>query len=225
MQRDLIPSPRVAALATFVSAAACGHAGAPLVTPPRERYLAAVDARLDGDSQRYYDDIVALAHDSPDSREGRRARATLGPGSLVDLGVAAVLASAVVPSLSAMSARDRQREAQRGLRALASFQQSWRAEHGAFATGIPAAVAAQLEPRSYFYFACSERALAGPRQEFDSPAAEQARLALDALGLRPRLSADDLLMVALANLDQDPEYDAWVVEANGTVIHYFDDLP
>lgn len=50
--------------------AACG-------ATPRERYIRAMDAQYRGDGKAYLDELIALAHDEPNSREGRRARAIL----------------------------------------------------------------------------------------------------------------------------------------------------
>ena len=42
---------------------------------PKERYIDALNQRMAGDSKAYFDGMLALAHDEPDSRAGRRARA------------------------------------------------------------------------------------------------------------------------------------------------------
>ena len=84
---------------------------------PKERYLQAVNKKMNGNAQGYYEDLLALAHDAPDSRAGRRARATLAsnPG-LTDAYVAGVLAAAVVPALRSMQERGAQSEAETSLR-------------------------------------------------------------------------------------------------------------
>jgi len=212
-------------LAAALLVASCGHARPPSDESARRRYLEAVDARLDGDSERYMNELIALAHEAPNSRAGRRARATLAQGGVVEFGAMVAVATAVLPALAAASLRSRQAEARVGLHALASFELAWRAEHGAFATTLPREVTATLQPRRFFFFIGAQEALAAPALESQDAAAREARAALDALGLSPRLSSTDLLFAAVANLDEDADADVWIVDTSGTVIHYADDLP
>lgn len=71
----------------LLSLAACAGA------PPRDRYVEAVKARAAGDNKAYYDTMVELAHDAPDTRVGRKARANLNSGMFGSLYWFAILAA------------------------------------------------------------------------------------------------------------------------------------
>lgn len=73
----------------LLSLVACGGA------TPRDRYVEAVKARAEGDNKAYYDAMVELAHEAPDTRVGRRARANLNTGMLGSFYWLAVLGSLV----------------------------------------------------------------------------------------------------------------------------------
>lgn len=62
---------------TFLLAASCAT-----TTDPKARYVAALNHRMEGDSQRYFDTLISLAHEHPDSRYGRKARALITSGGL-----------------------------------------------------------------------------------------------------------------------------------------------
>lgn len=76
--------PTIAVLC-LVLLAACGGAA------PRDRYVEAVKARASGDNRAYYDAMVELAHEAPDTRVGRKARANLNTGMFGSLYWLAIL--------------------------------------------------------------------------------------------------------------------------------------
>src|SRR5262245_37664482 len=82
------------ALATAVAAAACAG---PQQLAPKQRYVAALKRKHAGDAQGYFDDLLALAHDAPETRAGRRARAVVASGGLVsEVAMWAAVASVVL---------------------------------------------------------------------------------------------------------------------------------
>jgi hypothetical protein len=88
-------------------AAATGCAGSEALTP-EQRYVEALKHKVDGDARGYHDALIALAHEAPDSRGGRRARATVQSSgwltSLMGWGTAAGLVAWVVPALRSTDA-------------------------------------------------------------------------------------------------------------------------
>ena len=66
--------------------------------PAEGAYLEAVNKRLDGDSRGYFDGLIALAHASPESREGRRARATLTNNPFNQFTTIGILAAIAIPN-------------------------------------------------------------------------------------------------------------------------------
>jgi type IV pilus assembly protein PilA len=202
----------------------CGPKAAPPVVDPRARYLEAVNARLSGDSAAYYGILLALAKESPDSRAGRRARATLSSSNVMTQAmVVGTLSAIAIPNFIKYQHRAKQAEAKLMLGAVGKFEERRRSETQSYG-GVPADIARGLEATNYFCFVDSERPIAGPHGDLTGAAAEEARLALDALGLEPHISADNFLAVAIGNLDDDPEYDVWIISEDGTIVHFMDDL-
>ena len=81
----------------------------PFHQPDRVRYLTfdslaesgvthALFTRNGGDSRGYFDGLIALAHASPDSREGRRARATLTNNPFNQFTTIGILAAIAIPN-------------------------------------------------------------------------------------------------------------------------------
>ncbi len=65
----------------------------------RERYVEAYRYKAAGNAKHYRTALVALAHEAPETRAGRRALATIeGGNALAILGLLGVVAAVAVPS-------------------------------------------------------------------------------------------------------------------------------
>ncbi|MBN1961744.1 MAG: hypothetical protein JW841_12440 [Deltaproteobacteria bacterium] len=59
----------------IITASACAHQAS--ATDARATYIKAVDAKFDGNHKEYYQNLIKLAQEAPETRAGRRARAIL----------------------------------------------------------------------------------------------------------------------------------------------------
>jgi type IV pilus assembly protein PilA len=214
---------RLLFLATLcVVAAACGPK--PSGRSPRDRYQAAVDARLGGDAAGYYRELVALAHDSPDTREGRRARATLtGSDLTVTVAGVGVLAAIAIPNFLTFQARSRQSEARQNLGAIVSFERDLKQRTGKYSATLSPDFEGAIEARSYYYFLAPGRPAVSPRTEA-TLSGDRAAAMLGAMQLKPRVTTKGFLAVAVGNIDDDGDLDVWTADEAGNIVHFVDDL-
>jgi hypothetical protein len=96
----LVRSVRMGLIGTIAALVACAPAQK---LDPQERYLRALNFRAEGDARAFYDELLALAHDTPDSRQGRRARVMLQGVDLLTM----VSAAAVVGLLLGREHKER----------------------------------------------------------------------------------------------------------------------
>ena len=215
-----------------VFATACG----PKATgkDPRQRYLDAVQAKIDGDSAAYYRGLVALANDSADSRAGRRARATLTSGSdwVLYTALAGSVASMAIPRMFASEVQTlaeppgplpSEIEVRATLTAIAAAEQELKDHTGRYGT-LPRGFADGIEAQTYFYFLAPGQPLVVPRGQVDLTA-DRAAKALKAMQLKPRVGSKNFLAVAVGNLDSDPDLDVWTIDEAGNIQHVRDDGP
>ncbi len=199
-----------------LTVAACGP-------KPEERYIGAVDARYNGDAKAYYEELLLLAHEEPDSRAGRRARATLSSSSLyTQAAILGALAGTAVPNFMAFSARAKQSEAKQNLRALYTWQQVEFSDKHRYSAQMPADLLGL--PLRYTYFAELDRPSFGPDHSAQPWAVEEMRLALSRMGIQPFARGDGFLLVAVSNLDGDGDFDIWTIDEHGNLVHFLDDL-
>jgi type IV pilus assembly protein PilA len=201
----------------LLALAACGP-------KPEEQYIMAVDARMNGDAQAYYDSLLELAHDEPDTRAGRRARATLSSSGLyTQAAVVGVLAAIAVPNFMSFSARSRQAEAKSNLKALYTYERVQYSETNRYAGQLPGDLLGG-QPLRYTYFVDLDRPAFGPEHAQEPWLLEEMRLALSRMGIQPFARTDAFLIVAIGNLDNDADFDIWTIDENGNLVHFLDDL-
>jgi type II secretory pathway pseudopilin PulG len=191
---------------------------------PEERYFAAMNKKLEGDARGYYSELIALAHDEPDSRAGRRARVTLQSGGLVsEVAVVGVLVGIAVPNFVKFQGRAKQSEAATLLRALSNYQRGYYAEFQRYSGSVPESFAAEMAPRTYYLFLGMQGGPAlAPSDSLQSPVSMQA--ALGRLGVSAGVTKQGFVAAAVGNLDGDADYDVWVIDEDGNLVHLANDL-
>jgi len=206
----------------LVAAGGLGACGATL--SPRERYVGALTLQLDGDSAAAYDALIALAHDAPDTRAGRRARAILTGGSLL-ANVAAVvtLGSALAPGVGGFGLESRQAEARVALRELAKAEHAYFAAHNRYC--VSAEECAWEPPRrsAYLYFFDRHDGVGGIGASDPSILRLKAAAALDAINLVPAVSQGTFLVLAIGDPDEDGELDLWSIDEEENLVHLVKD--
>ena len=170
----------------------------------------------------------ALANGSPNTRAGRRARATVvGDDRLSDfllVGLGATFLTAP-DALAATSSEDNASEtllsveAQTQLRLIATAQKRFHRQHGRFcATFIecdtPAPVAAH-----YFYFLSDQTVAGGSDSEETVDLEEQARLYLNAHKVNPAVGAQGFTAVAIGLNASAEDFDVWTIDENEHLVH------
>jgi type II secretory pathway pseudopilin PulG len=191
---------------------------------PEARYRAAIDKKLEGDAHAYYSELIALAHEEPDTRAGRRARVTLQSGGYGELGVLGLVAAVAIANFAGFSARAQQAEAGRLLRGLASFEAHYFAKHQRYSTELPDAESQALAPRTYQVFLAASGPVLVPPGEPSPVAAAELTDALARFGIVPGVTASGFVAAAVANLDGDPDLDIWVIDESKNLVHFFNDL-
>jgi type IV pilus assembly protein PilA len=218
---------------SFLCLTACGSTGAPggpVTGPeapkaaPTERYVAAVEKRVSGDSRGYYDEMLALAHEEPDSRAGRRARATLQGGDVAMMAATVgVLASIAIPNFQRYTARSKQSEAKAGLKALFTSQMAFRAEFDKFCRTFKECDWEAEPTSSYLYFTSLKDVSGGMLLPDRDATLKQARAAMRAAGITPKVDKKGFVFVAVGNIDADEDLDIWTIDNDNNLLNIVDD--
>lgn len=191
----------------------------------RDRYLDALDQRIEGDSRAFYDELIALAHDDPDGRIGRRARVALSGGTGASFAVTVgALAAMAIPNFQKFSARAQQAEAKSLLAGAFVAQQAYRAEFGRFCPTI-AKCGLSVDPRGRYVLFFGAREFAGGLALPDRRSVlEQTAIFFDESKVRPMVKKDRFVLVAVSNLDADPDLDVWTIDQDNELVHVQNDL-
>jgi hypothetical protein len=216
------------ALLLAIAVVGCGGQGketkpaGPAASSQTNAYLKGLDARFDGDTRAYYDGLLELAHDDPDSRAGRKARAVLQSDS--GLWVFASLASlgaAWVPSYSKYNVKSKQAEARAQLMSLYTAQSEHFAATKKYCrTFKECAFAAELS--SYTLYMTPTETLTPPDEiGFQADVKKQA---LARVNVKPHVEKKRFLAAAVANLDEDGDVDIWTVDETGNIVHIVSDV-
>lgn len=187
-------------------------------------YLKGLDARFDGDTRAYYDGLLELAHDDPDSRAGRKARAVLqSDGGLWILASLGSLAGVAIPSFTKYQNRSKESEARAQLMALYSAQSEHFAATKKYCrTFRECHFAAELT--NYSLFITPSEVLT-PVQDFASQyGLIAAREALVQANIKPHIEKKKFIAAAVANLDADGDVDIWTIDETGNVVHVVSDI-
>ncbi len=213
----------VALLSAVTLGSACASTGPK--RSPKQRYYDALDKRLSGDAKGYYDGIIALAHDAPDSRAGRRARAMLQGADLYTLAaVGGVLGAIAIPSFIKYQNRAEQTEAQTQLRGVDVAQQAYRQRHGVWCQVPSACRLGDFAGTHYIYFLTDSTIRGGDQADDKGSLISRARIAMKALGVEARMAEDGFLTIAVGDLDGDPDLDIWIIDEAGGPFQLANDL-
>lgn len=192
---------------------------------PDVRYKAAVAQKFAGDAKGYYDGLIALAHEAPRSRAGRRARATLrGNDVFADLAVLGAVAAVALPSYLTGTGAASQTEAKSGLRAIGVAQAQYFAEHGRFCRTFAECELTPPSTAHYYYFLRYDEVAGGGDSETTVESEERARDLLRAIKIVPHADATSFLVAAVGNADADTDLDVWIIDERGLLMHIVDDL-
>jgi Tfp pilus assembly protein PilE len=213
-------------------AAACGDKTSGTVTaPPRpaesKQYYEALDARYSGDSRAYYDALLELAHDDPDSRAGRKARAILqADDGLLMLAALGSMAGATIPSFTRYQNKAKEAEAKASLQTVYTAQSAFLAEKKRYCRTFKECGYQALPEQKYILFMTpKEMAIAPDSDDFmRTVMATEAREALVAANVKPRVEKKKFLVAAVANLDGDDVMDVWTIDETGNLVHVVSDL-
>ncbi|MCK5687760.1 hypothetical protein KAI87_00755 [Myxococcota bacterium] len=200
--------------ALFLITASCAS------TPtPRERYISALNYRMAGNTRAYHDTLMRLALDAPKSRAGRRARASLGGGSmLTTVGALGVLSAVAIPSFMKFQSRAKQSEAKAVLMGLALAQASFYAENQRYCESFSECGVDSVQGAKNYLIFLTPSELAGATGEKNKmQLLADAAEAMALLNIEPGVSAQGFLAVAVGNIDKDSTLDVWVVSDNNSI--------
>jgi len=187
---------------------------------PELRYRRAVQLKLAGDAQAYYDALFELAAQAPQSRAGRRARATLrGSDILTDLTVLSAAGSVVFPNFTSAAVQPPESEAQQGLRTIALMQRNYFNQHNRYCPSFTTCGLTPPPESKYLYF-LTPTEVAGGEDNGSSWGSDlpsrvvAATAALKRAGVTPKSTKDSFLAAAVGNADSDATLDIWTIDAN-----------
>ncbi len=197
--------------------ALCLSACATSPTPrtPTQRYYDALDKRLAGDSRGWFDGLVALAHEAPDSRAGRRARSMLQGTDVTTLTMLGSLAAIAIPSFAKYQGRAQQSEVQTQLRGIEVAEEAYRQRHGQWCPTVGDCRLGDFKGTRYIYFLTDSTIRGGDLADDKASLITRARMALRALGMEARMGPEGFLVIAVADLDDDDDLDIWSIDEAG----------
>ena len=204
-------------LNSLLIVAACTLAACGPKLAARERYVQALNHRLDGDPQTYFDEMIALAHDEPESRAGRRARATIQSGGMMtQVAVIGVLAAIAIPNFLKFQSRAKQAEAKTYLRSLFSAQKAYYAENGRYCTSF-SECGWEPAPGARYIYMLAQEAVGGDQADSYPLLRMRASAALTELDIESRVKKESFLLIAVGNIDSDDDLDIWTIDQDNNV--------
>ena len=206
----------IAPFMTILLCTACGG----IQQDPTERYTRAVINKFEGDYAGYQREMVALAHDAPKTRAGRRAHQTLvgGPSVYEAAFVGSMLASAAIPNFIKFRARAKQSEAKANLKALYTAQKAYFAQHGRYCTTFKECNFTP-EGGAYLYYLSRDEVAGG-----NNDLRLDAESSFSSMNLKPQVSKTKFLIVAVGNVDSDSILDMWTIDENNALLNVLNDL-
>jgi type IV pilus assembly protein PilA len=202
-----------------LSLVACG----PKLTA-RERYVQALNHRLDGNPHTYFDEMIALAHDEPDSRAGRRARATIQSGGMMtQVAVIGVLAAIAVPNFLKFQSRAKQSEAKANLKGLFTAQKAHYAETGRYCTSFEKC-GWEAQTGSRYIYMLGQEAVGGDKADSYPLLRMRASAALTELDIESRVKKGSFLLIAVGNIDSDSDLDIWTIDQDNNLKNVKNDV-
>ena len=211
--------PLLIVLAVF-GAAACGSASS-----PRERYISALNYRLEGNSEAYYNALITLANDAPDSRAGRRARSMLQASDVTTaVAIVGVLSAIAIPNFLKFQNQARQAEAKSTLKSMFASQKAYEVEHGTFCKSFEECAYSPPPGSRYLYFMSPQEIEGGDSASDTSSLRMQANILLNELNVEPEVKKNRFLLVAVGDLDSDQDLDVWMIDEANNLVNLVNDL-
>ncbi len=221
----------IIAIASLLVTACGGDKQDKVAAAPRssesEAYYKALDARYNGDSRAYYDGLLELAHDDPDSRAGRKARAILqADDGLLMLAALGSVAGAAIPSFTRYQNKAKETEARITLQGVYTAQSAFFAEKKRYCRTFKECGVEAMPGQKYMLFMTPKEMSIAPDGDdlMRTVIATEAREALVAANVKPRVEKKKFLVAAVANLDGDDVMDIWTIDETGNLIHVVSDL-
>ncbi len=194
---------------------------------PRDRYIAAINAQQNGNAKTYYDGMIALAKDAPDSRAGRKARANLSGGGMVtQMYVVGVLAAIAIPNFKKFQGRAKQSDAKTNLRSLYSAMALFQIENGRYPHSSSELGWKPGPGSKYIYLFGAQDSVAATSSP-DGRRAQMMALAnqmLSSLRVQPYVEAGKFLIVAVGDTDGDTGLDIWTIDHEQNLINPLSDI-
>jgi type IV pilus assembly protein PilA len=210
-------------LALFTVVALLAGCGTKLT--PRERYVQALNQRLEGNAKGYTDGLIAVAHEAPDSRAGKRARATLqGGGLMTGVAVVGVLAAIAIPNFIKFQARSKQSEVKTNLKAIYVTLKSYYAEKDKYCTSFQQCGFQPESGSRYLYFLGPKEVVGGDAVVDRAALRKQAEDAMRELGVRSSVGKSGFLVVGAGDPDNDGNLDIWSIDDQNSLINLMNDI-
>ncbi|MEM6731168.1 MAG: hypothetical protein AAF658_06410 [Myxococcota bacterium] len=205
------------ALAAFSTACGSSRGSA------EERYLDAIQMKLDGDQRGYYDEMMLLAVEESDTRAGRRARTAVtgGSGILLLAAAAGVVGAVAVPNFLSFQAKASQAEAKSTLQMIYTAQSAFFAEKQRYCRTFAECGVDNLTnaDSKYVYFMGADSS-AGPGQE---ALRLEAISLMESLGIDPVVTKRGFVVVAVGNIDSDSDLDVWTIDESSGLYNVVSD--
>jgi type II secretory pathway pseudopilin PulG len=208
-------------LSFTVVAAACGSSsGGGIAT---ERYYQAMEKKLAGDPRGYYEDLIDLAREEPDTRAGRRARAAIGGGidPITGAAILGVLSAVAIPNFLKFQQRAKNAGLKSELMSLYVEMQMYQAENNRYCRNF--SECSSWAPSSEYLFLLGDDMKHPPSMGDAELLKVQALALLESMGISPVVTNDGFVVVAVGNLDSDADLDVWTLDHNGEVFNVLSD--
>ncbi len=208
----------IACLSIIALATACGGSRG----SAEERYLDAIQMKLDGDQRGFYDELMRLAVEEPDTRAGRRARSAVTGGNSLLYAAAAVgvLAAVAVPSFNEYQGKAKQAEAKSKLQQAYVAQMAFYAENNRYCRTFAECGLDGLSDGEYIFFMGADVSAA---PGLDYLKYEGSSL-LESMGIDPVVTQDAFVILAVGNIDTDTDVDVWSIDEGNSLYNVVSDL-
>lgn len=177
--------------------------------------------KLDGDQRGYYDELMRLAVEEPDTRAGRRARAAVtgGSGVLYAAAAAGIAAAVAIPSFQQYQAKATQAEAKAKLQQAYAAQMAFFAENNRYCRTFEECGLEGLSDGNYIFLMGADVSVA---PGLDYLKYEGSSL-LESMGIDPVVSQNAFVVLAVGNIDSDPDLDVWSIDEGGSLYNVIAD--
>ncbi|OGQ91800.1 MAG: hypothetical protein A2289_10100 [Deltaproteobacteria bacterium RIFOXYA12_FULL_58_15] len=187
---------------------------------PRDQYVKALNQRLEGNPTAYYDGMLKLAVEEPESRAGRRAKATLQGGSIMTtVAITGILAAIAIPNFLKFQARAKQSEAKTNLKRLFVALKSTYVETGRYCRTFETCGFTPDPTMKYLYFMGRDEIVGGAGADSVMLLRMRAMPVLEALNIEPGITRAGFTFVAVGDIDGDDELDVWTINQDNDLVN------